>query len=350
MTRNNREPSTHSREPVEEQHRAGFWVRFAAYWLDGLIVWGAVMVLVWVAREYGVYVSVELSILVVGAFYWVLLTSWRGQTVGKTLCGLKVLANNGFPAALPRIVFRECIGKVVSALALLLGFIWVALPGSKRAWHDWIAGTRVVQDPAKSRPARALLGLALPASVLALFCSRSANPIRLASEYRAARRMAIDTGQVLTTYSQRDPSSLREVSSLESADLTPFVQWLDDNGKDPLEYAVMTAAKHEITLFGEMHWLRDNMAFFNGMIPDLYHRAGVTCVALECCIPQENARLARLVGRDFPRRRRIGAEAVIIFFGTSLPNFFSLRGWLKENTVSFPLRSRTFWKRATCGY
>jgi hypothetical protein len=31
------------------------------------------------------------------------------------------------------------------------------------------------------------------------------------------------------------------------------------------------------------------------LIPDLYHKAGVTCIALETCIPQENANIARLV-------------------------------------------------------
>jgi hypothetical protein len=125
------------------------------------------------------------------------------------------------------------------------------------------AGTRVVQDEIKLRQARVLLGLALAVSVLAPGCSRFAIPPRLASEYCASRRMAVDTDKGVTTYSQRDPSTLVEVSSIKASDRAPFVDWLDEHGKDPIEYAVETAAKHEITIFGEYHWRRDILDFFN---------------------------------------------------------------------------------------
>lgn len=133
------------------------------------------------------------------------------------------------------------------------------------------------------------------------------NPARWVSDVLAVRRMAVDVGKVVTTYAHRDPSSLVDVHALESADLAPFVRWLDGNGKDPLDYAVETAAKHEITLFGERHWLHDNLAFFNSIIYDLYHRAGVTCVAMEACVPEDNARLARLVAAD-PFDRKLALE------------------------------------------
>ena len=126
----------------------------------------------------------------------------------------------------------------------------------------------------------------------------SLNPIRLTTEYFAAKQVAVDTDKVVTTYSRRDPSLLTDVKSLKDTNLTSYVQWLDRNGKDPLEYAVSMAGRYEITIFGEMHWLQDNLTFFNKMIPDLYHRAGVTCIALECCIPQDNARLTKLVTAD----------------------------------------------------
>lgn len=280
---------------IQASRPAGFWVRFAAFWQDAVLVGAGVTAFVWLGGACGVALSPELTTLVVGALYWISLTGWRGQTVGKGVCGLTVIGKDGLAPALPRVIARESVGKVLSALPLFLGFLWVGPWRSKRGWHDWIAGTRVVQEPAKALRARVLLGLSLVVSLGMPFFSRSANPIRLLAEFRAARRMAVDSNSIVTTYSRRDPVSLVELNPLASADLSPFVAWLDRNSDDPVEYAVETAARHEITLFGEMHWVHDNLAFFNRLIPELHRRAGVTCIALECCIPEENARLVRLV-------------------------------------------------------
>jgi hypothetical protein len=124
------------------------------------------------------------------------------------------------------------------------------------------------------------------------------NPWRWITDYRAARAMAVDKDNIVTTYSQRDPSLLVDVNSLGSADLGPYVLWLNENSKDPQKYAVESAASHKITIFAELHWLQDNLDFFNRIIPDLYNRAGVTCIALEACVPEDNARIARLVTSD----------------------------------------------------
>jgi uncharacterized RDD family membrane protein YckC len=275
-----------------QQFYAGFGARLAALWIDGLIVWAVVMLVVLAARRNHVYLPIELSCLICGMVYWVVLTGWQGRTAGKALCGLRVVSNKGNPPGYARAVLRECIGKPVSAVFLLLGFFWVALSKSKRGWHDYLAQTHVTQERPKLRRMQRILFLIIIITLVWM------NPIRLIKDYRAAREMAVNMDNVITTYSQRDPSLLVDVNSLESADLGSYVHWLNENSKDPLEYAVESAARHKITILGEAHWLQDNLSFFNRIIPDLYHRAGITCVALEACVPEDNDKLAKLVTSD----------------------------------------------------
>jgi uncharacterized RDD family membrane protein YckC len=284
-------------QPIEELN-AGFWVRFAAFWIDGLIVWGVVMAVVLAARKCGVYVPIELSVLVSGAFYWVVLTGWRGQTVGKALCGLKVVSNSGSPAGFLRAGLRECIGKVISVPVFLLGFIWVAFSKRKRAWHDYLAGTVVRQDMGLRK--RACVTIALTITLAVFAGLEMAFSVWL--PYNDAMRMSVEPG-IVSPYLQRDPSTLVEVSSLEAEDLAVFVDWLDKNGKDPVDYAVETAARHTITIFEERHHVQDNLVFLNRIIPDLYHRAGVTCIAVEYISAENNKKLANLVTSDEYNRK-----------------------------------------------
>jgi len=268
---------------------AGFWIRFAAIVIDAFIIYIAVTVITVFLRQFKVYPQFMLSAIIFASFYSIILIGWKGQTIGKVLFGLTVRSVKDKPIGYFRSFLREVAGKIVSGIFFLLGFFWTAFSRTKQSWHDHIAQTKVVQDTSKSSRVLTFLVLVFFISII------SVNPLRWYYNYK---QMAVDIDNVVPTYSHRDPSVLVDVNSIESADLTPFIQWLNENAKDPLEYAVETAAKHQITIFGEIHWLKDNLAFLNRIIPDLYHRAGVTCIALEACLPEDNAKLATLVTSD----------------------------------------------------
>ncbi len=74
-----------------------------------------------------------------------------------------------------------------------------------------------------------------------------------------------------------------------------LAQWMDSHGKDPVDYVIDIAAAHQVTLIGKAHHVHENLEFLNRIIPDLYHRAGVTCIAMEVCVAQDNQRLQSLV-------------------------------------------------------
>lgn len=73
--------------------------------------------------------------------------SWRGfgTTPGKYLQGLRVVDHRtGERAALWRLVLRY-IGYFLSLLPFGLGFLLVLANRERRALHDYIAGTRVIE-------------------------------------------------------------------------------------------------------------------------------------------------------------------------------------------------------------
>jgi uncharacterized RDD family membrane protein YckC len=81
----------------------------------------------------------------VGLGYLLLFTAAGGQTIGKMLAGIRV-ASDDEQAGAPSVgqaVYREVIA-LPSVLALGAGFV-PALMGDRRAFHDRVAGTRVVR-------------------------------------------------------------------------------------------------------------------------------------------------------------------------------------------------------------
>lgn len=78
--------------------------------------------------------------------YFVGFWTWRGQTPGMMLFGLRVARDSdGAKPGLARSLLRY-VGYGLSWVALFIGFIWVAFDSRKQGWHDKIAGTVVVRQ------------------------------------------------------------------------------------------------------------------------------------------------------------------------------------------------------------
>ncbi|MHC4426879.1 MAG: RDD family protein, partial [Planctomycetota bacterium] len=268
--------------------KAGFWVRLAALLIDFLIIWMALKLVIAFFIYAGVYVPFELTLGLSFLLYSVLLIGWQGRTLGKGLCGLTVKSSRGKHAGYLRALLRETVCKLISAVFLFLGFIWAGFSRKKRAWHDYIAGTIVIQDPQRRK--RTPIAL-LAAFVLSVFLIGGKPLSNIWSSYCASSRMRVPSN-ILMPYTNRDPSTLVEISSLAKDDRTKFIEWLDLHGKEPVEYAVKTAAKHQVTI---VHQQKDYLLFLNKIIPELYHRAGVTCVAMEVCLAEDNKKINQLV-------------------------------------------------------
>ena len=81
----------------------------------------------------------------VAILYYVVPTAISGKTIGKKVCGIRVVSERGKVGFL-RAILRETVGKWISAIILGIGFLMVAFHKEKRGLHDLIAGTWVIKD------------------------------------------------------------------------------------------------------------------------------------------------------------------------------------------------------------
>lgn len=131
---------------------AGFWIRFGAFLVDFFFIWiisAIVLTIPMLTTDFPFkyeMTSFSLSFyLLIWLYFW-LFTGLKGQTPGKMLVGIKVLNRDGQVPGLRRAALREIVGKLLSALALFIGFLSMAWDEQKRGWHDKLAGTYVVSS------------------------------------------------------------------------------------------------------------------------------------------------------------------------------------------------------------
>ena len=80
--------------------------------------------------------------------YWIVvivMVATRGQSPGKIAIGIRVVKVDGGSVGLGTAIIREVIGKFISGLIILLGYIWILFDGKRQGWHDKIASTYVVK-------------------------------------------------------------------------------------------------------------------------------------------------------------------------------------------------------------
>ncbi len=119
----------------------GFWIRLVALIIDSFILFVGQAILGLILGDPGAVG------LVLNLAYYVLFTGLRGQTPGKMVVGITVIDERGNVPGLTRALIREIPGKLLSVIALGLGFVWVAWDEKKQGWHDKIAKTYVVRKP-----------------------------------------------------------------------------------------------------------------------------------------------------------------------------------------------------------
>lgn len=103
------------------------------------------------AHFYAVWVALWSALFVL---YHAVLSSDGRQSVGKQAFGLAVTTLDGEDVGFGAALLRAC-GYALSCAPLDAGFLW-ALRGDGRAWHDLLAGTRVVEIEPQT-PRRRLL-------------------------------------------------------------------------------------------------------------------------------------------------------------------------------------------------
>lgn len=136
-----------------EMRYAGFWIRFGAKFLDGLIL-GAVNIILSIALGYVltksspkaslVYLMVLITLeCVIAASYSGFFLGKYRATPGKMACGLVVVTPEGQQISVLRGVGRY-FAQILSSMILYIGYLMVLFDDEKKALHDLICNTRVV--------------------------------------------------------------------------------------------------------------------------------------------------------------------------------------------------------------
>ena len=132
---------------------AGFWTRFIAYVLDMIVVYSLASLLNTVSfgllnRQFDFPVLGEesLSYVIVMFTYFISMTYFFSQTLGKMIMKIKIETNRGDKLSFADVVYRELVGRLLTIFLAYLPYLAVAFTNKKKGLHDFIADTVVVKE------------------------------------------------------------------------------------------------------------------------------------------------------------------------------------------------------------
>jgi uncharacterized RDD family membrane protein YckC len=142
---------------------AGFWIRFGAIFIDGIILWAVQM---FVYAVFGIITAavmpsmpdkpsnpsffiisqmiITLLSFVLSAAYDIWFVGRFGATPGKMACKIKIVTADGGKVSYSRALGRY-FAKWISSMILGIGFLMAAFDDEKRTLHDRICETRVIR-------------------------------------------------------------------------------------------------------------------------------------------------------------------------------------------------------------
>lgn len=123
---------TYAHSPVGVAY-AGFWIRVADSIIDGLVLFLPSLVAAALIPGLG-------ELLLWFLYESLLIAKWNGQTIGRKVCGFRVISSDGRPCGTGQACART-VAQFLSLLIFCIGYLMVAFDGRKRALHDHIAGT-----------------------------------------------------------------------------------------------------------------------------------------------------------------------------------------------------------------
>ena len=137
---------------VPEQLKAPFLLRCGALIIDYIIIVAAPVLGILAKRYLGadiakIFDSEQWGWLIGFLFALtnlVIFPALSGQSIGKTLTGLRIVKRDGNTISFSRILMRQLVGYPLTVLTLGLGFIFSGFNRKGRALHDYLAGTVVI--------------------------------------------------------------------------------------------------------------------------------------------------------------------------------------------------------------
>jgi uncharacterized RDD family membrane protein YckC len=120
--------------------RAGFWRRFAAAFIDGILL-GIVSTILQAifGRDAGYGLG---TLITIG--YFVYFHGTTGQTPGDAALSIRVVGKDDGEVIGYGRAFIRWLVSLISGLVFLLGYLWMLWDSEKQTWHDKAANSVVI--------------------------------------------------------------------------------------------------------------------------------------------------------------------------------------------------------------
>ena len=132
---------------------AGFWSRFIAYLIDMIVIYAISSLLNTFSfgllnkqLDFPILGEESLSYVIVMFTYFIAMTYFFSQTLGKMIMKIKVETNKGEKLSLADVVYRELVGRLLTIFLVYLPYLAVVFTNKKKGLHDFIADTVVVKE------------------------------------------------------------------------------------------------------------------------------------------------------------------------------------------------------------
>lgn len=133
---------------------AGFWMRFWAYLIDVLVLFGLRGILLsplaFIPEQFSLEIGLWTWNGMLSGFifylYFFCMTKFFQQTVGKIIVGIKVIKEDDSKLSVTDVIFREVIGRMIYNIIGILKLLYVVVgfTNEKQGLHDMIGKTRVI--------------------------------------------------------------------------------------------------------------------------------------------------------------------------------------------------------------
>ena len=132
---------------------AGFWMRFVAYLIDMIVVYATASLLNTLSFgllnkqiDFPILGEESLSYVIVIFTYFIAMTYFFSQTLGKMIMKIKVETNKGDKLSFTDVIYRELVGRLLTIFLANLPYLAIAFTNKKKGLHDYIADTVVVKE------------------------------------------------------------------------------------------------------------------------------------------------------------------------------------------------------------
>ena len=227
---------------MEKTKKNGFWKKLLALWLNALLIFMILKLFFYLclALPLYLYFPFEFTFLVILTAYLIICRVFKRKTAGKYLLDINT----------PKFLANTI--KFGAIISLIIFFVYPRV-----------------------------------------------NIVHLHNE---AKKMELTT-TVTHSFENRDQNLLTDISSLSNQDYAALSSWIEDNRTTAEDYVIQIAKNQKITLIGEVHDVKTYLDFFNEIIPNLYYKAGVRCIAMECIPYTMNRKIEKLINsNDFDEK------------------------------------------------